>query len=348
MDVNQISYEESSRRMRSLLKTGLLRHDDLVNNPERFFLAHRILAEHATKLGPGFWIRFTVHYNLCMGTILGLGSDKQVAMLDSFQEEGLLGCFSLTEKFAGVNSGMLVETVAEYCDETKTFLLRSPKEGAKKNWISQGLVADKTVVVASLFMKGKSYGPHAFLVDMRSRDGKLTEGITVGDMGRKTVGNDLDNAWIHFNNVRLPQDSLLSRFAAIEDGAYVQKVKGLPVFHMIGQRLFTGRVAVAQAALQFRRSLFATTKQYTDNKQVWAPAGTHETSLSSIPQVRALFEEERSKGEVMDAFLRKCEAQLCDALRSRQLPSIELVQAIAVAKVLAVGTIHRSILETNI
>ena len=46
--------------------------------------------------------------------------------------------------------------------------------------------------------------------------------------------------------VRLPKDSLLNRYADIVDGVYTQKVKGLPVFHMIGQRLFTGRVAVAQ------------------------------------------------------------------------------------------------------
>ena len=32
---------------------------------------------------------------------------------------------------------------------------------------------------------------------------------------------------------------------------------------MIGQRLFTGRVAVAQAALEFRKRIFEMTKQYT-------------------------------------------------------------------------------------
>lgn len=48
------------------------------------------------------------------------------------------------------------------------------------------------------------------------------------------------------NCARLPNDSLLNRYADIIDGVYTQKVKGLPVFHMIGQRLFTGRVAVAQ------------------------------------------------------------------------------------------------------
>lgn len=55
------------------------------------------------------------------------------------------------------------------------------------------------------------------------------------------------------------------------------------MFHMIGQRLFTGRVAVAQAALEFRRGLFDMTKKYADKKPCWAPSG--EPMLSNIPQV---------------------------------------------------------------
>ena len=42
-------------------------------------------------------------------------------------------------------------------------------------------------------------------------DGKLVAGITNGDMGLKTIGNDLDNAWIAFTNVRVPKAALLSR-----------------------------------------------------------------------------------------------------------------------------------------
>ena len=48
-------------------------------NAERFFKAHRLLARHAVEHGPGFWIRFTVHYNLCFGTVLAVGGDEQVA-----------------------------------------------------------------------------------------------------------------------------------------------------------------------------------------------------------------------------------------------------------------------------
>ena len=101
---------------------------------------------------------------------------------------------------AGVQSGLVVQTTATHDDATGGFVLNTPASGARKNWISQGFVADKTVVVADLIVKGKSHGPHAFVMDIR-KEGSLIEGITVADMGCKTVGNDLDNAHISFDKV---------------------------------------------------------------------------------------------------------------------------------------------------
>jgi hypothetical protein len=96
-----------AQALRGLVRSGLLRHTDLRDRPERFFKArgatrtihqqlgkrplrllacaassgevgdacfltptararqaHRLLARHAVAQGPGFWIRFTVHYNV--------------------------------------------------------------------------------------------------------------------------------------------------------------------------------------------------------------------------------------------------------------------------------------------
>jgi hypothetical protein len=185
-----LSHHLSLTNTRQLLKTNILPHTDIVHKPERFFEAHRLLAYHSPILGPGFWIRFTVHYNLCVGSIVGLGSDEQIKVLEDWQREGKLGCFSLTEKYAGVNSGMIVQTVAEYNKESQCFVLNSEGEGAKKNWISQGLVADKTCVIADLRIDGASHGPHAFVMDLRRSysDGSdvVVRGVSHGDMGRKS------------------------------------------------------------------------------------------------------------------------------------------------------------------
>ena len=344
-DPSSIDYETSSQRLRTLLKTKLLKHDDLHVNPERFFLAHRILAKHSSKVGPGFWVRFTVHYNLCVGTILALGTEQQIAELEKMQTNGELGCFALTEKLAGVNSGLIVNTTATYDTQSKTFTINSPNLGAQKNWISQGLVADKTVVIADLHIGDNSYGPHAFVMYLRDPVTKeLLPGITTEDMGIKTVGNDLDNASIAFDNVVIPKSALLSRFADIMDdeedeydddaATYVQKIDGLPVFHMIGQRLFTGRVAVAQAAMQFRHGLFEKTKEFTDSKKCWSPgSSTKELHLSDIPQLKALYERATIDAIELDTFVNECERRLCECLKTQTLPSIELVEAIACAKV---------------
>ena len=113
--------------------------------------------------------------------------------------------------------------------------------------------------ILSLTLAGKSYGPHAFVMDFR-RNGALVDGVTIGDMGGKTIGNDLDNAWIKFDHVKIPKSALLNKYCTIEGTNYVQKVKGVRAFEMIGQRLYTGRAVIAQSTLVFTRSLFEQTK----------------------------------------------------------------------------------------
>ena len=193
-------------------------------------------------------------------------------------------------------------------------------------------------------VQGKRYGPHAFFTDLR-KDGKVVEGIGHGDMGPKTVGNDLDNAWISFHNVRLPKSAMLNRYADIDPvtSEYRQILKGLPAFHMIGQRLFSGRVAVAQAALTFRRALFRSTKVYTDTKICWSPSG--DVPLSSIPQLKALYKEAEENDHLLSRFVELCENDLSECLLKGEAPDIRLVEAIAVAKVKCVedsiALVHR-------
>ena len=122
---------KSSQALRSLVKSKLLRFTDMVEAPEKFFLAHRLLA--TVGLG-GFGIRFTVQFNLFAGSIVGLAGPEQLKMLDEIQEKGQLGCFLLTEMQAGVLSGLIVETTAKYDSSTETFTLHTPSDSAAKNW----------------------------------------------------------------------------------------------------------------------------------------------------------------------------------------------------------------------
>jgi len=324
------SHEESAAHLRALVRSGLLTHTDLRDNPSRFFLAHRLLAERAVEHGPGFWIRFTVHYNLCFGTVLAVGGPEQIGAMAAVEAEGKLGCFALTEKLAGVQSGLVVRTTAEYDAASDEFVLTTPDEGSQKNWISQGHVADSAVVLADLSVGGKREGPHAFVVDLKA------EGVSTGDMGPKTTGNDLDNAWIAFDKVRVPNESLLDAHCGVVDGEYVLKSENVKPFEMIGQRLYTGRVAVAQAALVFRRRLFDVTRAYADAKPIPAVAGGQDPPLSGIPQLKALFAEAENTAGALEAFVDACEEKLTPHLAASTPPSDELAHEIACAKVRAV------------
>ena len=91
------------------------------DNPEKFFLAHRLLS--TVGLG-GFGIRFTVQFNLFSGSIVGLAGEEQLKMLDVVQENGQLGCFLLTEMQAGVLSGLIVETTCDWDEEKQEVRLK--------------------------------------------------------------------------------------------------------------------------------------------------------------------------------------------------------------------------------
>ena len=78
---------------------------------------------------------------------------------------------------------------------------------------------------------------------------------------------------------------------------------------MIGQRLFTGRVAVAQAALVFGQKLFAKTRAYTDTKLCWAPHGMR-PPLSMLPQLSALYEQADEAFLYIERYAAECERRL--------------------------------------
>ena len=241
----------------------------------------------------------------------------------------------------GVNSGLVVQTTAEWRPENGQFLLRTPHDGACKNWISQGLTATKAVVMADLIVNGKSKGPHAFLIDLRDASGRPTPGIVLGDMGEKTTGNDLDNAHIRFEDKWIGRTTLLDRHCDVTDaGEYVHRgKKALSNMELIGQRLFTGRVAVAQGAHEFRLRLFRRTRAHNDIKSCLSPGGGANGKtlmLSSIPQLRSLYAEADVREARMSKYLAAVEAALCDVLRRGGRPSASLVEACAAAKVRAV------------
>lgn len=83
-----VSYQDSAIFLRGLVKNQKLKFTDITNDPAKFFLAHRLLASLAPAHGPGFWIRFTVQFNLFAGTVVALGGVKHLAQLTQIQKNG--------------------------------------------------------------------------------------------------------------------------------------------------------------------------------------------------------------------------------------------------------------------
>jgi acyl-CoA oxidase len=339
------TWEDGARFLQELVRSRTLLYTDMRDNPSRFFAAHRITSEHF--LG-GFGTRFTVQFNLFAGSIIGMGSEDQVRQLEELQNSGTLGCFGLTEVAAGVNSGLVVETTATWNSERGTFLLHTPHDGARKNWISQGLAAEIAVVIASLIVDGANKGPHAFLMRMRDADGKLFAGVEAQDMGRKTTANELDNAVLRFTNVELPQSALLDKYAGF-DGAGRYETRGIKRMgiEVIGQRLLTGRLVIAQMTVGSGLLLLQKVRQYAENRKVWSPVEGADARLANVPHIADLFERAQSGLAEQQRFSDNVEQQLWPCLQNDTLPSAKLAEAIGVAKIRGVGTALRFFREAQ-
>ena len=135
----------------------------------------------------------------------------------------------------------------------------------------------------------------------------------------------------------MPRSALLDAHCEVSaDGTYARTTEGILPFEMIGQRLYTGRVAVAQAALAFRRQVFEVTEAYAKQKPIPDVAGRKGRVLADIPQLRALFADAAARADALEAFVGTCEDRLAPLLKTGAVPDADLALAIATAKVRAV------------
>jgi len=82
-------------------------------------------------------------------------------------------------------------TVATFDKASDSFILNTPSDLAQKFWI--GGIAEygnTAVVFAQLYIYGKHYGVHPFIVPLRDEKGKTLPGIVTADVGPK-VGCDV-------------------------------------------------------------------------------------------------------------------------------------------------------------
>lgn len=116
-----------------------------------------------------------------------------------------LGCFGLTEFHHGSFSKG-IETKAYYDHASRSFTLTTEGTKGMKFWIGGAAeLMTMSVIWAQLIVNGKSEGPHPFVVPIRSKTThQVLPGITIGDCGSKNGVNGIDNAYLIFDDVKVP------------------------------------------------------------------------------------------------------------------------------------------------
>lgn len=161
---------------------------------------------------------YGLHEHMFLVTLRDQGNEEQhEKFLKPAREYKYIGCYAQTELGHGSNVRGL-ETTATWNKDDKTFTLHTPYLTSSKWWIgSLGRTANHAVVMAQLYIDGKNYGPHPFVVQIRDmKTHEPLEGVHVGDIGPKFGYNTMDNGFLLFNHVKIPHISMLARYSSVD------------------------------------------------------------------------------------------------------------------------------------
>uniref|UniRef100_A0A7N8X5G8 Acyl-coenzyme A oxidase n=1 Tax=Mastacembelus armatus TaxID=205130 RepID=A0A7N8X5G8_9TELE len=167
----------------------------------------------------------SVHFAMFTPTLYSqcdpLQSRKWLPLANSFQ---VVGTYAQTELGHGTHLRGL-ETTATYDPATQEFVLNSPTVSSIKWWPGGlGKTSNHAIVLAQLYTRGNCHGLHAFIVPIRDMSThEPLPGIVVGDIGPKFGFNEVDNGFLKLENVRIPRENMLMKYAKVEpDGTYMK------------------------------------------------------------------------------------------------------------------------------
>jgi acyl-CoA oxidase len=237
---------------------------------EAFIAAFETIAYHDLSLT----IKFGVQFGLFGGAIRALGSDAQKRKyLGDVGSLALPGCFAMTERGHGSNVRDL-QTTATYDSATEEFVVKTPTEADHKEWIGNAAAhARMATVFAQLVIGEQRHGVHAFLVTIRDEAGEPSPNVRLGDSGHKLGLNGVDNGRIWFDDLRIPRESLLTRFAQVApDGTYASPIPSSSrrFFTMLGT-LVGGRIGVASGGLSATKSALTIAVRYGASRRQFGP-----------------------------------------------------------------------------
>ncbi|XP_063739383.1 peroxisomal acyl-coenzyme A oxidase 1 isoform X1 [Eleginops maclovinus] len=174
---------------------------------------------------PGRAEPLDLHLGMFLPTLLNQATPEQMDrfFMPAWNLE-IIGTYAQTEMGHGTHLRGL-ETTATYDPATQEFVLNSPTVSSIKWWPGGlGKTSNHAIVLAQLYTLGNCHGLHAFIVPIRDMNTHVPlPGIVVGDIGPKFGFSEVDNGFLKLENVRLPRENMLMKYAKVEpDGTYVK------------------------------------------------------------------------------------------------------------------------------
>lgn len=247
-------------------------------NMAAYFTVMETLSYHDLSLV----VKFGVQFGLWGMSVYFLGTEKHhKKYLKDIGTLALPGCFAMTETGHGSNVRG-IETTATYNHTDKTFTIHTPNEQAQKEYIGNAALHGRMATVfAKLIINGTDFGVNAFIVPLRDDQGRTLPGITIEDCGRKLGLNGVDNGIIRFDNVVIPKDNMLDRFACVNDeGEFESPITSdnRRFFTMLGT-LVGGRIGIPRSGNAASKSALTIAIRYGDKRTQFGPEGAAEVPI---------------------------------------------------------------------
>jgi acyl-CoA oxidase len=262
-------------------------------------------------------VKIGVQFGLFGGAVLHLGTAKHhERYLRAITSLELPGCFAMTETGHGSNVQAL-ETTATYDPAAREFVVDTPSEDARKDYIGNAARHGRMAAVfAQLIVGGEERGVHALLVPIRDERGEPMPGVCIEDCGAKLGLDGVDNGRLYFDHVRVPHDALLDRYAQVSpEGEYTSTIENPTkrFFTMVGT-LIQGRISVCGAAINASKvALVIAVRRGLTRRQFGPPGGEEAVLLDYRTHQRRLliplattyalhFAQERLVAELHEVF----------------------------------------------
>lgn len=227
-------------------------------------------------------VKFGVQFGLWGMSVYFLGTEKHhKKYLTDIGTLKLPGCFAMTETGHGSNVKG-IETTATYNHKKNNIVIHTPHHGAGKEYIGNAALHGRMATVfAKLIIEGVDYGVNAFVVPLRDENGNTLPGITIEDCGRKMGLNGVDNGKIWFDQVQIPKENMLDKYARIDDNGEFQS----PItsdnrrFFTMLSTLVGGRIGIPRSGISAAKSGLAIAIRYSDGRKQFGPQNGSEVAI---------------------------------------------------------------------